>query len=146
MLLDTKPDKAIDALVIRVAQHFGVQTALFSLIDAERQWFKSRIGFDVPQTPRNISFCGHAILQSEVMVVEDAALDPRFHDNPLVTGPPYIRFYAGAPVEFLDGGALGTLCLLDPSPRKFSDQDRRGLSQYRAELTQLLLTGEASFE
>lgn len=116
-LVDTPAEHYLDALVELARETFGVKTVLISLIDHDRQWFKARIGLDAEQTPRDLSFCGHAILASEPLMVTDASRDPRFHDNPLVTGPPFIRFYAGEPLHASNGQAIGTLCLIDPSPR-----------------------------
>jgi GAF domain-containing protein len=93
------------------------------LIDADRQWFKSRCGLDAEQTPRDISFCGHAILGEKTFVVENTLKDERFSDNPLVTGPPDIRFYAGSPLRSVGGFKLGTLCIIDNEPRSFSADD-----------------------
>ena len=107
----------------------GVKTVLISLIDHDRQWFKARIGLDAEQTPRDLSFCGHAILASEPLMVTDASRDPRFHDNPLVTGPPFIRFYAGEPLHASNGQAIGTLCLIDPSPRLLDLREGRQLNR-----------------
>ncbi|WP_313166075.1 sensor domain-containing diguanylate cyclase [Massilia oculi] len=108
------------------AMTFGVPIALVSLVDAERQWFKSRAGLEAEETPRSISFCSHAVQARELLVVEDAACDPRFADNPLVTGEPHIRFYAGQPV-YSDGQAVGTLCIIDRAPRSFSIEERQVL-------------------
>jgi GAF domain-containing protein len=131
LILDTPPEQRFDRVIEFARAEFEVPTVLLSLVDAERQWFKSRVGLDAEQTPRDISFCGHAILQPEVLVVPDARLDPRFADNPLVTGAPFIRFYAGAPLE-LDGGLrVGTLCLLSPEPRAFDATDRAILAALR---------------
>jgi PAS domain S-box-containing protein len=119
-LMDTLPEERFDRLT-RLARHmFGVQIALVSLIDADRQWFKSRQGLDVCETGRDISFCGHAILDEGIFHIPDARLDLRFADNPLVTGAPFIRFYAGAPLTTTDGFRIGTLCLIDAFPRQLT--------------------------
>jgi GAF domain-containing protein len=117
LILDTPPEQRFDKIVDFAAREFDVPIALISLIDRERQWFKASIGLDVCETGRDISFCGHAILARDIMVVPDALEDPRFADNPLVTGEPGIRFYAGAPLVLPSGAALGTLCLIDRRPR-----------------------------
>ncbi|WP_298721347.1 PAS domain-containing protein [uncultured Oceanisphaera sp.] len=119
-LLDSPPEARFDRLT-RIAQSsFGVDIALVSLVDSERQWFKSAQGLgEVCETGREISFCGHAILDSGLLVVEDAHLDPRFFDNPLVLQPPHIRFYAGAPLHTSGGYRIGTLCIIDSKPRTF---------------------------
>lgn len=118
-VLDTPPEQAFDDLTRLAAQVLGAPIALVSLIDRDRQWFKSRVGVEVCSTPRDWAFCHHAIQQPEVMVVEDARLDPRFASNPLVTGDLGIRFYAGAPLVADDGSPLGTLCIIDRLPRRF---------------------------
>lgn len=105
---------------------FGVPIALVSLVDLDRQWFKSRAGLDAQETSRSLSFCSHAVAARELLVVEDAARDPRFADNALVTGEPHIRFYAGQPV-YSDGQAVGTLCIIDRAPRSFSSEERQVL-------------------
>ncbi|RZM82909.1 GAF domain-containing protein [Leptolyngbya iicbica] len=116
-ILDTDPEERFDQIT-RIAQRaFRVPIALVSLIDAERQWFKSCQGFCASETPRDVSFCGHAILEDRPLIVPDARDDPRFHDNPFVMGEPGIRFYAGMPLTVLDGYRLGTLCLIDQQPR-----------------------------
>lgn len=128
-LLDTPPEERFDR-VTRLAQRvFGVPIALVSLIDADRQWFKSRQGLDAPETPRDISFCGHAIVGDRIMVVNDATGDERFCDNPLVCGDPNIRFYAGYPLNAPDGAKIGTLCLIDSEPRDMSQDDLRLLRE-----------------
>ena len=144
-VLDTPPEERFDRLT-RIAQRlFGVSMALVSLVDHERQWFKSRQGLDAAQSPRNISFCGHAILIDGPFVIEDAAADPRFADNPLVTGGPRIRFYAGMPLQGPNGYKVGTLCLIDPAPRKFSLQDAAALRDLAAVVTDELANKELSW-
>jgi diguanylate cyclase (GGDEF)-like protein len=123
-VLDTPPEERFDRLTRLAKRMFGTQIALISLVDADRQWFKSCDGLDATQTSREVSFCGHAILEDEIMVVPDASLDERFRDNPLVTGSPHIRFYAGRPLVAPDGTKLGTLCIIDRDPRTFGDDDR----------------------
>lgn len=126
-ILDSPAEERFDRLT-RLAQHiFQVPIVLISLIDKERQWFKSRQGLDVEETSRSISFCGHVILQDEIMVVKNATLDARFHDNPLVTGFPHIRFYTGFPLCY-DNKKIGTLCLIDTKEREFTDDDKKLLS------------------
>jgi PAS domain-containing protein len=119
-VLDTGPEQKFDDLTLLAALICQSPIALISLVDAERQWFKSRVGLTTSQTPRSVSFCGHAILEDDVMVVPDAAADARFADNPLVTGEPNVRFYAGAPLLTPGGQALGTLCVLDRVPRELT--------------------------
>lgn len=124
-LLDTAPEADFDAIVRLGQALFGTQTCLVTLVDRDRQWFKARVGLNAAETPRSISFCGHVILQDDVFVVPDATHDERFHDNPLVTGPPHIRFYAGAPIRLPNGYTIGTVCLLDPAPRNGMTPDER---------------------
>jgi diguanylate cyclase (GGDEF)-like protein len=119
-ILDSDAEPAFDRITAIAARTLGVPMAMVSLIDAERQWFKSRVGLADSQTSRDIAFCAHAILHDEPMVVPDAHRDTRFHNNPLVQGAPHIRFYAGAPLQSPDGFNLGTLCALDTQPREFS--------------------------
>lgn len=128
-LLDTPPEADFDAIVLLGRTLFTVPTCLVTLVDAERQWFKARVGLELSETPRAVSFCGHAILQRNVLVVHDTAQDERFRDNPLVIGPPYIRFYAGAPIELPSGYRIGTVCVLSPDPRTgFGPDDEQRLS------------------
>jgi diguanylate cyclase (GGDEF)-like protein len=119
-----------DRITRLAARHFGVGTALVSIIYKEFQWFKSNQGLNACSTDREISFCGHAILSDEPLVVENSLLDPRFMDNPLVLDGPKIRFYAGQPVKDPFGVVLGTLCLLDGTPRSFSQEDRQDLRDF----------------
>jgi GAF domain-containing protein len=116
-VLDTPPEPEFDAIVAEAANVFEVPTALISLIDRDRQWFKAKIGLDPPETPRAPSFCGHAIHADDVFIVPDTAADERFAGNPLVIGGPQIRFYAGAPLITPRGQRIGTLCLIDQKPR-----------------------------
>ncbi len=128
-LLDTAPDPAFDQLTKLATEIFKVPFALVSLIDESRQWFKSRQGIAVAETPRDAAFCAYTILSDAVMVVEDAREDPRFCSNPLVCGPPWFRFYAGARIVTSTGEALGTLCIGDTVPRKsFTEQDKATLT------------------
>lgn len=128
-LLDTPPDPRVDAFIRVAAQLYDVPISAVSLVDEDRQWFKSAKGLHVSQTPRDVAFCAHAILKpGSVMVVEDATKDPRFVDNPMVTGAPEIRFYAGAPIVTASGHALGTLCIIDTKPRELDPPDRARLA------------------
>lgn len=132
-ILDTPAEERFDRLTRLATRLFDVPMALISIIDKDRQWFKSCTGLcDVSETPRSISFCGHAILSADAMVVPDALKDKRFADNPLVTGEPYIRFYAGQPLTARNGTRLGVLCLNDRRPRDFTEQDRQLLRDLAA--------------
>ncbi len=126
-ILDTPPEESFDQLTRFASKLCDTPIALISLIDSGRQWFKSRVGLDVPETPRDIAFCTHAILQPDLFEVRDAAHDPRFHDNPLVLGKPDIRFYAGTPLIDPNGKPLGTLCVIDRVPRTLTPLQRDGL-------------------
>ncbi|MBB1520207.1 GGDEF domain-containing protein [Aquipseudomonas guryensis] len=123
-LLDTPAELYLDTLVRLTRELFGVDTVLISLIDRDRQWFKARTGLDLAETPRDISFCGHAVAARSPLVVEDAHLDLRFCDNPVVVGPPFVRFYAGHPLYSRDNQPIGTLCLLHPQPRGLDPTER----------------------
>lgn len=115
-LLDSAPEERFDRLTRLAKRLFNVPIALVTLVDTNRQWFKSCVGLDATETPRDVSFCGHAILQNDLLLVPDAREDVRFHDNPLVTGAPNIRFYAGYPLTVPNGNKMGTLCLIDTKP------------------------------
>ncbi|VXC42514.1 GAF domain-containing protein [Sphingomonas sp. 8AM] len=116
-ILDTPNEPEFDAIINKAKAALNVPIVLMSLIDEDRQWFKARVGLNVAETPRCISFCTHAIYQSDMLIIPDAAKDERFAQNPMVTGAPYIRFYAGAPLRAPNGARVGTLCVIDTRPR-----------------------------
>jgi serine phosphatase RsbU (regulator of sigma subunit) len=127
-VLDTPPEDAFDELVKLAANICDTQISLVSLIDKDRQWFKARVGLDAEETPRDIAFCSHAILQDDVFEVQDARKDERFHDNPLVTGGPEIQFYAGIPLETPSGHKMGTLCVIDQEAKQLDPSQKEALS------------------
>lgn len=122
-ILDTAPEECFDRITRLASQLLDTPIALVSLVDASRQWFKSRVGLDARETPREIAFCAHTILGHEPLVVNDVAHDARFQNNPLVTGELGIRFYAGMPLRCGEGGAMGTLCVIDQKPREFGQRE-----------------------
>lgn len=126
-ILDSEPDPDFDGIVSLGATLFDVPICLVSLVDADRQWFKARVGLDADATPRDIGFCAHTILGRDTLIVEDATLDERFAESPLVTGSPYVRFYAGAPLTLGGGINVGSLCIIDHHPRTLSDGDTHRL-------------------
>ena len=126
-ILDTDPEQVFNDLAQLSAFICGTPMSLVSLVDGERQWFKARVGLDIRQTPREHAFCQYAMQAGDVYEVPDTTLDPRFADNPLVTGSPNIRFYAGAPLLSSDGQPLGTLCALDTVPRQLTSDQREAL-------------------
>ncbi len=131
-ILDSVPEERFDRITRMAQRIFDVDICLVSLVATDRQWFKSKQGLDACETPRNISFCGHAILDEKAFVIEDTLIDQRFADNPLVTDEPRIRFYAGYPVHAPNGERIGTLCLIDPEPRSFSPRDEQTLRDFAA--------------
>ena len=131
-ILDTQPEERFDRITRMAKRMFDVPIAVVSLVDAHRQWFKSCVGLSVTETDRDISFCGHAILGNEVMVVENTLEDMRFFDYPLVLHEPHIRFYAGCPLRAPNGSKLGTLCIIDNKPRQFDVHDVSALSDLAA--------------
>src|SRR5438105_8096072 len=143
-VLDTVPEEVFDDLTELAARICEAPIALITLVDEKRQWFKSKVGLTTKETSRDISFCGHAIAQSDLFIVPDATLDKRFAENPLVTTNPKIRFYAGAPLITPDGYALGTLCVIDKVPRELSHDQKQGLKVLaRHVMTQLELRRHA---
>ncbi|MBU2676628.1 MAG: GAF domain-containing protein [Gammaproteobacteria bacterium] len=123
-ILDTPAHDRFDRYTRMSARMFDMPIALISLIDSDRQWFKSKVGLDAEETPRDVSFCGHAILGDGVFEVQNSRRDKRFRDNPLVLEQPHVTFYAGAPLEAPNGHKLGTLCLIDRVPRRLSDEEK----------------------
>ncbi len=122
-LLDTPSEERFDRIVRLTRRLFDVPISYVSLVDQNRQWFKSSIGIDRQSTGRDISFCGHAILQDEALIIPDARKDLRFAGNPMVIGEPFVRFYAGQPLRGPRGHKVGTLCIVDPRPRAFTQHD-----------------------
>jgi len=135
-LLDTPAEPVFDRVTRLAGRLLDVPIALFTLLDAERQWFKARVGLDEPETPREMAFCAHAILRDAPLVVPDATRDERFRTNPLVTGAPHIRFYAGVPIRSTAGLAVGTLCALDTRPRELGAEDQALLADLAAIITE----------
>lgn len=152
-VLDTGPEPLFDALTQAAALATGAPIALLTLVDAERQWFKSRVGLDdVTETPRAVAFSAHTIRETDLLEIADARDDPRFVDNPLVTGHPHVRFYAGAPLQCTDGQRPGSLCVIDQQPRALDDNQRRILkllaqaASEALELRQLALDRESALD
>jgi GAF domain-containing protein len=130
-ILDTEPEQSFDDLVTLAAHICKTPMAMLSLVDEHRQWFKSKVGVQVRETPREVSICTHAIQQDDLFIVPDTWQDPRFRDNPLVVGEPRVRFYAGAPLINEDGFALGTICVVDREPRELDEDQKNALLSLR---------------
>lgn len=131
-LMDTPEEQVFDRVTWLASQVTECPMALLTLLSGQRQWFKSRTGLEARETPREVAFCSHTIMQDGLFMVEDAASDPRFAANPLVTGEPHIRFYAGYPVLDANGMALGSLCVLDREPRRLRERELRALRELAA--------------
>lgn len=128
-ILDTPPERRFDGMVALATRVFGVPMAYVAMVDSDRQWLKAKCGIATSQTGRDVSFCGHTILLKQPLIIPDAQLDPRFHDNPLVTKDPHIRFYAGYPLAGPSGQNVGTFCLAAPFPRQLSDREMQLFSE-----------------
>lgn len=135
-ILDTSHEERFDRVTRMAKRMFGVEISLVSLVDENRQWFKSAQGLDASETPREISFCGHAINQDGLFIIPNAVEDARFYDNPLVTEAPNIRFYAGYPLKLRQGVNLGTLCLIDSKPKHLDEEDKQLLNDLGAMIEQ----------
>jgi GAF domain-containing protein len=132
-ILDTPPEERFDQLTRSATKIFHVPISTLTLIDANREWFKSCQGLDQREGDRAISFCGHALVEDEILVIPDTQKDDRFADNPMVTGEPFIRFYAGVPIKSADGQRIGVFCIKDTKPREFSKDDKeilKGLASW----------------
>ena len=141
-LMDSGAEERFDSITRLAARTFDTPIALVTVLDRERQWFKSKVGLTSDETPREEAFCAHAIHEDDVMVIPDARLDPRFCDNPSVDGDPHIRFYAGCPIATPEGYKVGTLCVIDRVPRQFTDADRQTLTDL-AKLVEREIAGSA---
>lgn len=141
-LLDSGADPSLDRICQQAREHFRVPICALTLLTHDLQVFKARQGLDSESTPRNVAFCNYTIMSDDVLVVEDALADPRFANNPLVTGAPFIRFYAGAPLIYLREIRLGALCLVDTQPRSFSRGDQAELALLADQVTALIMAGE----
>lgn len=135
-ILDTSREERFDRVTRMAKQVFNVPIALVSFVDENRQWFKSSDGLEVAETTREVSFCGHAIHQDDLMIISDTKEDPRFFDNPLVLDYPHVRFYAGFPLKLRPGVNIGTLCLLDTKPRVLAAKDQQLLQDFGAMIEQ----------
>jgi class 3 adenylate cyclase len=145
-VLDTEAESEFDDVVNLASKICGTPIALVSLVDAQRQYFKAKVGLDVSETPRDVAFCAHAILKPELMVVPDATADARFADNPLVSDDPKIRFYAGSPLVTPKGHSMGTLCVIDRVPRDLTALQREALEVLGRQVVTLLQLRRAKDE
>ncbi|MEL7311848.1 MAG: sensor domain-containing phosphodiesterase [Pseudomonadota bacterium] len=145
-LLDTEPDERFDRITSLAADIFDVETAVVSLVDAQRQWFLSKHGIEACETGRDVAFCAHAIHEAEILVVEDAAAHAVFQSNPLVCGPPHVRFYAGAVLRDPSGLPLGTLCLIDSKPRAFPEAEQDRLIKFGQIVRSEILRADSLFD
>lgn len=127
-VLDSESEREFDELTLLAAEHCGVPMSVVSLVDKDRQWFKSKVGIELDETPREYSFCAHAILDDKILLIEDAHQDERFRENPLVVGPPGVRFYAGVPLRTASGHTLGAFCVIDSRPRSLSPLQLKTIS------------------
>jgi GAF domain-containing protein len=141
-ILDTPAEERFDNIARFAAREFGVPIALVSLVDANRQWFKARVGLDICETGRDVSMCSHAILEPNLFIVEDTQQSARFYDYPFVLGPPHIRFYAGAQLRMPSDEVIGTLCLLDTAPRKMDALSCTILGVLRDQVVQEILAAK----
>ncbi len=139
-ILDTARDPVFEDICEEARRAFDVPICLVSLIDRSRQWFKAEQGLGAGETPRDVAFCNYTILQDDIFAVEDARTDERFKANPLVTGRPFIRFYAGAPLIYRSGIRLGSFCLIDTRPRRFSRGDRAELMLFADRVTMEIMS------
>jgi len=144
LILDTPPEERFDRVVRFASDEFDMPIVMVSLVDKKRLWFKARVGLDLCEVDREISFCGHVIVKPQILVVEDALQDERFHDNPLVTGAPHVRFYAGAPLQLPGGEIIGTLCMIDHQPRTLDDIDLAILGSLRELVVSELVSQEVA--
>ncbi|MGO4891468.1 GAF domain-containing protein [Flavobacterium sp. W21_SRS_FM6] len=140
-ILDTEQDQELDAITLEAQHYFNSKACLISLIAEDRQWFKSRQGIEGPEPPKSVSFCTYAIAEEEYLVVPDATLDERFCNNPLVTGPPFIRAYAGSILHTGQGYEVGTFCIIFDQPREFTKEDIAVLQRFGAAAEKLLFNG-----
>ncbi len=139
-ILDTEPDKELDKITAAAQAYFDVPICLVTIVDENRQWFKSNVGLNACETERDVSFCGHAINHDETLYIPDANEDLRFRSNPLVRGEPYIRFYAGAPLILQPDLRIGTLCIIDRVPRELSEEQLAALRDFADQVQSFMLS------